>query len=476
MDLECRSTAELLKEADTDLASRALPAAWGIIGMVLFLLAASSSLRAHPILAALFALVNIGASVLRVFLIVRKPAIYDANPTRWRVLFVATVFSIGIAWGLLTSYTIVVHGYGDWDVLLLTVCMLGMGAGAVVSFAPRYSYLFYHVLPLLLPPFAVHLYVGGQQGYSMAAMVFVYAAFLMAQARYVNRRYWESLRGRHLLESAKKLAEAASEAKTIFLANISHELRTPMNGIIGMTELALSTEITDEQRDLLETTRSSADALLRLLNDLLDFSKIEAKELLVEQVIFDLHKLLDEIMKSFRPQAAQKGLHLSFELAPDVPRKAVGDPGRLRQVLLNLIGNALKFTHQGDIDVSVAVERAEGSSVALHFSVKDMGIGIAAEKQRMIFQPFCQADGSTTRVYGGTGLGLTISSRLVGLMGGKIWLESEPGRGSTFHFTAVFGVAVEGHATPTSCESVSRSDSSPRHQSTPAPASAATRP
>jgi signal transduction histidine kinase len=443
MELECSSQAELLKEADDELARRALPGVWAIIAMVQFLLVASSYFREHAIISALFALVSVGASVLRLFLIIRKRAIYDVNPRLWSVLFAASVFAVASAWGLLTSYTIRVHGYGNWNLLLLTFCVLGISAGAIVSFAPRYRFLIFHVVPLLLPPVVADLYAGGEQGYAMAVITLLYGAFLLLQARYVNRRYWEGLRGRHLLESAKKLAEAASEAKSMFLANMSHELRTPMNGIIGMTELALATDLTDEQRDLLETTRSSADSLLRLLNDLLDFSKIEANELLLEHLTFDVRQVLHDIVRSFTSQARQKGLRLTFEASQDVPGQAVGDPLRLRQVLVNLIGNAVKFTHQGEISVKVRRGHSEVNNVALHFSVNDKGIGIPLEKQQLIFQPFCQADGSTTREYGGTGLGLTICSRLVDLMGGKIWLESESGQGSTFHFTAVFGVPLD---------------------------------
>jgi two-component system, sensor histidine kinase and response regulator len=223
---------------------------------------------------------------------------------------------------------------------------------------------------------------------------------------------------------------------------MSHELRTPMNGIIGTTDLALDTELSSEQRELLETTRNSADALLHLLDDVLDLSKMEAERLDLQQVPFDVHKLVRETVKKFAQPAAQQGLALTHSIAARVPDRITGDPARLRQVLTNLLGNAIKFTHAGAVEVRVGVESINSDALLLQFAVKDTGIGIAKEHQKVIFQAFSQADGSMTRRYGGSGLGLTISARLVELMGGTIWIDSEPGHGTTVHFTARF------HATP----------------------------
>lgn len=288
---------------------------------------------------------------------------------------------------------------------------------------------------------AMLLLSGSLAGISVYALVAIAGVFVLWTVLCVlfTRRIFL----RRVAETEAMLSETreANRLKSEFLANMSHELRTPMNGIMGMTDLALQTELTDTQREFLSTIKKSSDSLLRIINDILDFARAEASKLKLDPSDFDVRRTITDTVKAMALSAHEKGLELLYHVDAEVPQYLHGDPVRIRQILINLLGNALKFTLEGEVELRCAIEEWELAKVHLHLWVRDTGIGIPKNKQGKIFEAFTQADGSTTRRFGGTGLGLTITAQLVDMMKGRIWLESEAGRGSTFHAVICLGQA-----------------------------------
>ncbi len=433
---------QLAREATMDQVSRLVHGIYVYASLLAMLGLTTNFAREHP---AWFwgAAASMAFSMgLRLALLAFRETLFD----RWRaalnaLIYLAVVMAAAPS-GLLYPYALWFYDFEGWIFTLLLIWTVGGASGSIIAFTPTHRLLVTHVSILLVPSLLLGLWIGGLKGNTFAVGTAVMLTFLLLHGSRLNRAYWKQLEDRATeearlqeVEAAKAAAEAANRAKSQFLANMSHEIRTPMHGILGMAQAALSDEaLPPQSRANVEAIQSSGRALLELLNEILDHSKIEAGKFSLKAVAFRLPELLEEIRLLIAPQARARGVALKWAVAASAPPIVTGDPVRLRQILLNLLGNALKFTSQGAVGLAVEPLTETADGVRLEFRVSDSGIGIPADKQELIFQAFAQADGSVTRKYGGTGLGLAISAQLVELMGGKLEVDSVPGAGSTFRF------------------------------------------
>jgi len=434
-----RNDPALIRQVNREFAIRAETGCWFYAAIALAVwLATDLPRRDGPLLiAATFATAALTAA--RLWLVRSESRFGAAGPVLWRHLLGSVLVASGAIWGALLAYVIATRDLVSATTSLMIATMVGLVSGMLHVAAPILRLTTLYLIVVVTPAAVSGILVGGAAGLGFAAINVMFFYVFLSLAKNIHSEYWEHLRARRLLEiraeqllAARDAAETAGRVKLEFLANVSHELRTPMNGIIGMTSLALATQLDGEQRDLIQTAKDSADSLLTLLNELLDFSKMESGKMQMQPLALEMQPFLDGVLKPFRAHAESKRVQLSLQVDPEMPAAILADPLRLNQVLVNLVSNALKFTVGGSVKVHASYNAA---SETANFSVIDSGIGIEASKQTAIFEAFTQADGSVTRRFGGTGLGLAICRRLVAIWGGEIGVESEPGNGSRFYFT-----------------------------------------
>lgn len=398
----------------------------------------------HPaVIAALTILLAIGTAI-RILVIAQEKRMTGADSESWlRVVAVSTLL-LSLPLGLLQAHSILAYGFSNWNFTIIMIFVTGLASGSTVTFAPNLKLLRLQIIGLLVPELCVGLLRtdGHSHAYAFGTLAFV--LFTLLQGKRSEALYWDQVVSRYLeeertkeVEQARSIAEQAVKARGEFLANMSHEIRTPMNAVIGMTSLILDQDLPEETLSYVNVIRSSSDALLTIINDILDFSKIESGKLDLEHEPLCLRDCVEEVLEVLSTKANEKEIEMIADLDPGIAEWVYGDVTRLRQILLNLVGNAVKFTSRGEVVVSVRLQEEHGKA-QLYASVRDTGIGIPEEKVGELFQLFTQADASTTRRFGGTGLGLAISKRLTELMGGRIWVQSQPGVGSNFQFVVPY--------------------------------------
>ena len=448
----------LQTQGDAELARRA-PAGILVFGcMVPLVVLSCDFFRIHGDAMLMALAVTYGALAMRVWLIWCGGNLFSSRRTVWLMLNSVAVLVPIAMWDGFYCIIAIGHGAETWDALLLLLCIICTCFGGLHSFTPRLSLLWAYQFTLLAGPALANIGVRSPHHWMIAAVVGSLLLFVTIQGRVLHAQFWEVLGTQASLRKAKLEAESASEAKSAFLANMSHEIRTPLYGVLGMISAVLESELSEEQRQQLQLARYSGLLLHGIVNDVLDISKIDAGKAVLEACEFDLQTALREVVSLMMPQASQKGLDLSLSYANEVPDWFRADAAKIRQITLNFIGNALKFTANGSVAVMVDAVEASPEQVTVRIAVRDTGIGLSTEQQARLFEKFSQADSSTTRKYGGTGLGLAICRRLAEIMGGAVGVVSAPGTGSTFWATLPLtrAVAPQSATAPEMAETCSR--------------------